>query len=207
MALPSSGVMKASMIQAELKETGSWSINAPTSRKLAKVPSGTIKFSDFYGKSAETVVEFLVKGVVNTGFNSYISWGGSEPYTPDPVVQTLDGGPVHITIHGHDFVLRKSYMYQDETADNGCFKSLQDACINKKWGYKISITIPDGSTATSRLYERDTVSDNSNVNWHDTGLIHYGLYSFTGDNIWPAIRRATENNPIDLRFKITIYEY
>lgn len=53
MALPSSGVMKASMIQAELGESGSWSINSQSSRALAKVPSGTIKFSDFYGKSKE----------------------------------------------------------------------------------------------------------------------------------------------------------
>lgn len=51
MALPSSGVMKASMIQSELGESGSWSINSQSSRNLAKVPSGTIKFSDFYGKS------------------------------------------------------------------------------------------------------------------------------------------------------------
>ena len=52
MTLPSSGVIKASMIQAELGESGSWSINSQSSRALAKVPTGTIKFSDFYGKSS-----------------------------------------------------------------------------------------------------------------------------------------------------------
>lgn len=61
MALPSSGTMAASMIQKELKESGSWSINSPTSRKLAKVPSGTIKFTDFYGKAnTETVTEYVL---------------------------------------------------------------------------------------------------------------------------------------------------
>lgn len=57
MALPSSGVMKASMIQAELGESGSWSINAASSRKLAEVPSGTIKFSDFYGKASFSIAD------------------------------------------------------------------------------------------------------------------------------------------------------
>ena len=59
MALPSSGVMKASMIRAELGQTsGPWSINAASSRKLAEVPSGTIKFSDFYGKTLATFFQF-----------------------------------------------------------------------------------------------------------------------------------------------------
>lgn len=57
MALPNSGVMKASMIQAELKESGTWSINAASSRKLAEVLSGTIKFSDFYGKSNFSIAD------------------------------------------------------------------------------------------------------------------------------------------------------
>ena len=57
MALPSSGVMKASMIQTELGESGSWSINSQSSRALAKVPSGTIKFSDFYGKSNFSIAD------------------------------------------------------------------------------------------------------------------------------------------------------
>lgn len=55
MALPISGVMKASMIRAELGETGTWRINSTSSRNLAKVPSGRIKFSDFYGKAKESI--------------------------------------------------------------------------------------------------------------------------------------------------------
>ncbi len=51
MALPASGVIKASMIRAELKETGTWRITSPSSRKLAGKLSGTIKLTDFYGKS------------------------------------------------------------------------------------------------------------------------------------------------------------
>lgn len=60
MALPSSGTMKASMIREELKETGTWSINAKSSRDLAKVPSGMIKFSDFYGKSSAILSSYII---------------------------------------------------------------------------------------------------------------------------------------------------
>lgn len=70
MALPSSGVMKASMIRAELGQTsGSWSINSTASRNLARVPSGTIKFSDFYAKS--NVREWSGNATVGT-----ITYGG-----------------------------------------------------------------------------------------------------------------------------------
>lgn len=62
MALPSSGTMKASMIREELKETGTWSINAKSSRDLAKVPSGMIKFSDFYGKSSAILSSYIIPG-------------------------------------------------------------------------------------------------------------------------------------------------
>ena len=66
MALPSSGVMKASMIRAELgKTSGSWSINAAESRKLAGKPSGTIKFSDFYGK------DFIITKIRFSSFHRY----------------------------------------------------------------------------------------------------------------------------------------
>lgn len=58
MALPSSGTIKASQIRSELKQTGTWSINAPPSRTLAGKPSGTIKFSDFYGKSNAKYFQF-----------------------------------------------------------------------------------------------------------------------------------------------------
>lgn len=59
MALPASGVMKASMIMEELEQSsGPWSINATASRELAEVPSGVIKFSDFYSKSKEVVIDY-----------------------------------------------------------------------------------------------------------------------------------------------------
>lgn len=71
MALPLSGIMKASMIREELKETGTWRAGSDSSRKLAKVPNGTIKFSDFYGKSfADTPEDFWIEGELYKGYNS-----------------------------------------------------------------------------------------------------------------------------------------
>jgi len=55
--LPLSGPMSASMINVELGRAGTapFDINGTPERTLAGVPSGTIKFSDFYGKSASSV--------------------------------------------------------------------------------------------------------------------------------------------------------
>lgn len=59
MSLPSSGVMKASMIRTELKQTGAIRLGSSECRKLAGVPSGTIKMSDFYGKSNGYYIKFV----------------------------------------------------------------------------------------------------------------------------------------------------
>lgn len=53
MTLPLSGPMSASMINVELgrASTAPFDINGSDERTLAQVPTGVIKFSDFYGKS------------------------------------------------------------------------------------------------------------------------------------------------------------
>jgi len=68
MTLPTSGTIKMSNIMAELGITANTTTNVNNSslRNLAKKPSGTIKWSDFYGKSnVKLISEFL--GTVNTG--------------------------------------------------------------------------------------------------------------------------------------------
>lgn len=52
MSLPSSGTITMGMIRTELKQTGAISLGSSTCRKLAGVPSGAIKLSDFYGKAS-----------------------------------------------------------------------------------------------------------------------------------------------------------
>ena len=53
MTLPLSGPMSANMINVELGRAGTapFDINGTPERTLAQVPTGIIKFSDFYGKS------------------------------------------------------------------------------------------------------------------------------------------------------------
>ena len=94
MALPSSGVMKASMIRDELKQTGPWSINAPASRNLAKVPSGTIRFSDFYGKALATFFQFS-----NQTNNTTQEGGGSCYRQYDFNVDTSSGNSITLGVN------------------------------------------------------------------------------------------------------------
>ena len=71
MALQVSGnPIKASEIKTELGQTGSLSLNSASARNLAGKASGTIKYSDFYGKSS------LVGG--NSGI---ITTAGAGTYT------------------------------------------------------------------------------------------------------------------------------
>lgn len=62
--IPQTGPIYASAIRSELKQTGTWHIGSPESRKLAKRPSGLIKFSDFRGKSRSIIADktFIMTG-------------------------------------------------------------------------------------------------------------------------------------------------
>lgn len=53
MTLQKSGQITAGDVRTEAKQSGTWDINAPLERKIAKKPGDStgIKFSDFYGKS------------------------------------------------------------------------------------------------------------------------------------------------------------
>lgn len=64
MALPSSGIISASMINDELKRPTSapLSLDDVEVRKLAGRPSGPISFSDFWGKSAIELVLYRSLG-------------------------------------------------------------------------------------------------------------------------------------------------
>lgn len=68
MALPTSGIMTAAMINQELKRASNapFSLDDPAVRKLAGKLTGTISYEDFYGKSSEVVVVATagMKGIV-----------------------------------------------------------------------------------------------------------------------------------------------
>ena len=205
MALPSSGVMKASMIQTELKETGSWSINAPTSRKLAKVPTGTIKFSDFYGKSAENSVTFWLRNIVDWGF--YYGWGGDKL-----VLETEDGKVPRVSICGHEFDLIKSNAYADETSDSFGFSCGQDISIsNVNYGVKIECVLPNGKTLKTDIQKYTTIHDGRHNGYGEQGVVSGSSYMFGMDGAYDfqkAVNSATDwDHRIDLKFKVTIYEY
>lgn len=214
MALPSSGVMKASMIQAELKETGSWSINAPTSRKLAKVPTGTIKFSDFYGKSAENSITFWLRNIVDWGL--YYGWGGDKL-----VLETEDGKVPRVSICGHEFDLVKSNAYADETSDNFAFSCDRDIDINNvNYGVKIECTLPSGEVLKTGVVKWNHIYDSTNHSYGTHGVITGTSFMFGApwdetaedkngyEKFQKAVNSATDwDHRIDLKFKVTIYEY
>lgn len=61
MALPASGHLCWSQVQAEIKDTSVKCWNDPKIRKLTKVATGSVCFpKDFYGKSAGLEVEYLI---------------------------------------------------------------------------------------------------------------------------------------------------
>lgn len=60
MSLPSSGTITMGMIRDELKKTGAISLGSNECRQLAGKPSGTIKMSDFYGKSNRPEIDITV---------------------------------------------------------------------------------------------------------------------------------------------------
>lgn len=64
MALPTTGVITAAMINAELGRAANapFSLNDAAVRALAAKPSGAISFADFYGKSSEIVVYITASG-------------------------------------------------------------------------------------------------------------------------------------------------
>lgn len=66
MALPTSGVITAAMINKELgrAENATFSLNDAAVRALASKPSGAISFADFYGKSSEIVVTLTSRTAV-----------------------------------------------------------------------------------------------------------------------------------------------
>lgn len=80
MALPSSGTIKMSQVRDELKKTGPISLGNADVRKLGGKPSGTIKMSDLYGKSATKLM-----------FEGYTTWLAGDGMF-DTTVSIIGGG-------------------------------------------------------------------------------------------------------------------
>ncbi len=111
MALPTSGLITATMIREELKESGAWRITSDSSRKLAKVPSGTIKLTDFYGKSARE--ETLLNGVFMGGAGFYAGFIFNKTENPGTSIT-----PEFISIGNQKVRVETIHGYSDETSNN-----------------------------------------------------------------------------------------
>lgn len=121
MTLPSSGLMTAAMINAELgrSATASFFINGAAERALAERPSGTIAFSDFYGKSDSLLKSTITIGRYHRNVhrgNNLTNQGDGGYYTPK--------GSNAVWVYGF-FKIRASGMltsppaYGGVTADGG----------------------------------------------------------------------------------------
>lgn len=205
MALPQSGPISLGQVRNELKLTGPISLGQDQVRQLAGKQSGTIKMSDLYGKSAENVVEFWVRGIWNTGY--YYGWGD---YGNTPKIETDNGQPVVISIGGHNFTLRKTAAYADETNDIFTFSSVQPIEFTLNWGYDIDCIMPNGIILKcSETKKLDKVKDYGQNSYY-AGLIDGNSHMWGIENVdifQNTINHATEQNPIDLKFRIKIYEY
>lgn len=73
MTLPASGPISANNINVELQRSGTapFSMNGSEERALAVVPSGTIKFSDFYNKS---YTYDILLGIQRYGATAFYGW-------------------------------------------------------------------------------------------------------------------------------------
>lgn len=84
--LPTSGQIAASDINEELgrSPTADFSINGAEERALAEVPSGEIKFSDFYGKSAGSHNWGIAPSPATSyGYSLTEGYGSLSPITAD----------------------------------------------------------------------------------------------------------------------------
>lgn len=175
--LPSTGPMKASMIRAELKEQGTWRIGSDSSRKLAKKPSGVIKFSDFRGKS-NTTEEVLRVKIKNMGY--YWGWENSRFETPK-----------EIEINGINPTYHYTSGYADETNDS--------FVICSDYPYPVEETIPETTIKLEVVFPNgETFSTEST--WRVTG---YGVTGLGPDNVifkihpWMFVPKPGESS-IDL---------
>lgn len=207
MGLPQSGPISLGQVRTELKLTGPISLGQTQVRKLAGKQTGIIKMSDLYGKSAENVVEFWVRGIWNTGF--YYGWGENGN---NPKIETDNGQPVIITIAGRNFTLKKTMAYSDETNNSFSFSSLQRIDIPLNWGYDLDCIMPDGTflkcTETVKLSKLDDYEEKNYS--HHVGLIKGGSFMWGTENMRifeNIVNHSTKQNPIDLKFRIKIYEY
>jgi len=110
MTLQSSGSINASDINVELRKTynGQLSLNDSDARTLARVPSGQIAMSDFYGKSY--------------GFNLYYSYyynGGERGYygSVDSNTNTNPG----MTINGYSVQFIATSTYNNGTSTSALY--------------------------------------------------------------------------------------
>lgn len=137
----------------KIKQTsGPWSINAKASRDLAKVPSGTIKFSNFYGKSSRFSLEFDCKfgiykikrstfvyqykgGCIRSGYHSIVSSGS----VTTPILSELSS---YIT-YGTQTIAKSSIRI--EITDNSVL-SIIGSVINLTIGNDVYSLTRSGST-------------------------------------------------------------
>jgi hypothetical protein len=78
-------MLDAAAIRTEAKQSGTWDINAPLERRIAKVPGdgSKIKFSDFYGKSNQRMATFGGGAAAGVCGNPRTLVGYISDYIPD----------------------------------------------------------------------------------------------------------------------------
>lgn len=165
MTLPLSGVMTASMINVELgrASNASFAIGGSEERALAGVPSGTIKFSDFYGKASTSWAK--------------ISWTSTHPLN---VAVTNDGKYAATEVGSGGAVSPKVYYSSNATAWNEWF-----SFANNYNSYRVAMTNAGAMVACGdygSIYYASTFLGTATVKSAGVGNVNYA----NGVDIYPG---------------------
>lgn len=188
MPLPSSGTIKMSQVRDELKKTGPISLGNADVRKLGGKPSGTIKMSDLYGKSA---VKYIGMLTVDSAFSSSIT----APELLYGYVQSATGTLNSACPVGN---LQPPFFLYDKkglASQLGRIGVERTATGYSQWSYSglyFNLFVEDpsqpnglGVVDTNDLPQRLTITLNNEVTFYMDKIINNwltGLYSIPGDN-------------------------
>lgn len=122
MALPQSGKISMSMVNEELKKSGTSKISLDQSdvRSLANKPSGKIAMSDLYGKSSQEYFTITCEEIDNSG---------SHPETPDEwVTEQVSGYCENYLNYGKFGSISKNTINSDKI--NGLYLEYYDSPLD-----------------------------------------------------------------------------
>lgn len=202
MTLQTSGTITASDINAELKRTSGtqFNIGGADERKLAKVSSGIIKLSDFYGKSNGGVGEGTGAAWLMT---SYASYGVGGTGTATARIRLLTDGqvtgetsaissslmpwyyPLETGIGSEYYVRLSNVKYSTEKAVNQVVTSKSGTPSGNYYSHLYSMSIdPDVWTkmdSTISIYTSVSFSAGSGTVLRETMMTLTGTIQFSAD--------------------------